>query len=77
MKPVAPQRHGIEVSAYYWISHHLTTDIEAAWTKARFGDSVEGEGVIDGTVPGVVSAGLTYYQRSNQLGSAIPYEAAT
>ena len=63
------ERHGIEVSAYYWISHHLTTDIEAAWTKARFSDSVEGEGRhIDGTVPGVVSAGLTYYQRSNQLG---------
>ena len=63
------ERHGIEVSAYYWISHHVTTDIEAAWTKARFSDSVEGEGRhIDGTVPGVVSAGLTYFQNSNQLG---------
>lgn len=63
------ERQGIEVSAYYWISHHITADIEAAWTQARFSDHVQGEGHhIDGTVPGVVSAGLTYYQHSNQLG---------
>lgn len=63
------ERQGIELSAYYWLSHHITTDIEAAWTRARFSDHVQGEGRhIDGTVPGVVSAGLTYYQQSNQYG---------
>lgn len=63
------KRYGIEVSAYYWLSHHLTADIEAAYTKARFSDTVAGEGDhIDGTVPAVVSAGATWYQQSNQQG---------
>lgn len=63
------ERYGAEFSAYYWLSHHVTTDLEAAWTHARFSDTAEGEGDhIDGTVPGVVSAGITYYEQSNQLG---------
>lgn len=63
------ERYGIEVSAYYWYSHHLVADVEGAWTVARFSDNVPGEGRhIDGTVPGVVSAGATYYQQSNQQG---------
>jgi len=63
------KRYGVELSAYYWLSHHLTADVEAAYTKARFSDTVEGEGDhIDGTVPVVVSAGATWYQRSNQQG---------
>ncbi len=70
------ERHGIEISAYYWVNHHLTTDIEAAYTKARFSDRVEGEGRhIDGTVPGVISAGATYYQNSNQLGMSYTLRA--
>ncbi len=70
------ERHGIELSAYYWISHHLTTDIEAAYTNARFSDRVEGEGRhIDGTVPGVVSAGATYYQNNDQLGMSYTLRA--
>ena len=63
------ERYGAELSAYYWFGHHLTADFEAAYTKARFSDAVNGEGdYIDGTVPGVVSAGATYYQQSNQQG---------
>ncbi|NDV90422.1 TonB-dependent receptor [Alteromonas sp. 345S023] len=63
------KRFGVELSAYYWINHHFTTDIEAAWTKARFSDSLSGEGEhIDGTVPVVVSAGGVWYQQSNQQG---------
>lgn len=63
------ERYGVEFSAYYWVNHHLTADIEAAWTNARFSDSIDGEGThIDGTVPAVLSAGATYYQQSDQLG---------
>mgnify|MGYP000312210033 CR=1 FL=1 len=63
------ERYGAEFSAYYWLNHHVTTDLEAAWTHARFSDTAEGEGDhIDGTVPGVVSAGITYYEQSNQHG---------
>lgn len=63
------KRYGIEFSAYYWVSHHFTADIEAAWTKARFSETVTGEGRhIDGTVPVVVSAGGTWYQQSDQQG---------
>lgn len=63
------KRYGVELSAYYWLSHHVTADVEAAYTKARFSDTVAGEGDhIDGTVPVVVSAGATWYQRSNQQG---------
>ena len=63
------ERYGVEFSAYYWINKYVTSDIEAAWTHARFSDSVDGEGDhIEGTVPGVISAGLTYYEQSNQQG---------
>jgi hypothetical protein len=63
------ERYGVEFSAYYWINKYVTSDIEAAWTHARFSDSVDGEGdYIQGTVPGVISAGLTYYEQSNQQG---------
>jgi hypothetical protein len=63
------KRYGVELSAYYWVNHHLTADLEGAWTKARFSDVVEGEGqFIDGTVPAVISAGATWYQSSTQQG---------
>ncbi|WP_229805063.1 TonB-dependent receptor [Alteromonas halophila] len=63
------RRYGVEVSAYYWLSQHINADIEAAWTRARFSDEVAGEGDhIPGTVPGVVSAGLSWYASSNRQG---------
>ncbi len=63
------KRYGVEMSAYYWLSHHLNADIEAAWSHARFSDTQAGEGdFIEGTVPVVVSAGTTWYQQSNQQG---------
>lgn len=63
------ERYGAEFSAYYWFSHHINADIEAAWTHARFSDNVPGEGDhIDGTVPVVVSAGASWYQNSDQSG---------
>ena len=69
-------RHGIEVSAYYWFNHHVTADIEAAWTKARFSDNLPDEGNhIDGTVPVVVSAGASWYAQSNQDGLSLTLRA--
>lgn len=63
------KRYGIELSAYYWLNHHWNMDVEAAWTHARFDDDVDGEGrYIEGTVPGVVSAGVTWYQQNDQQG---------
>nr|WP_232364548.1 TonB-dependent receptor [Salinimonas lutimaris] len=62
-------RTGVEASAYYWLGHHWNLDAEAAWTNARFDDNVEGEGdYIDGTVPVVVSAGVSWFEHSDRQG---------
>ena len=62
-------RTGVEASAYYWLGHHWNLDAEAAWTNARFDDDVKGEGdYIDGTVPVVVSAGVSWFEHSDRQG---------
>ncbi|CAA6814089.1 MAG: Outer membrane receptor proteins, mostly Fe transport [uncultured Sulfurovum sp.] len=55
----ASRRYGVELTAYYWLNKYLTADFEAAWTRARFKDDVEGEGnKVEGSLPFVLSAGI-------------------
>ncbi|CAA6815930.1 MAG: Outer membrane receptor proteins, mostly Fe transport [uncultured Sulfurovum sp.] len=62
----ASRRHGIELTAYYWLSDHFNLDFEAAWTQARYKDDVADEGNrIEGSLPMVVSAGMTWNPTSN------------
>ncbi|KMT63827.1 TonB-dependent receptor [Catenovulum maritimum] len=54
-------RSGVEFSGYYWFEHHWNIDLELAWTKARYSDTVLEEGkYIDGALPFVASAGINY-----------------
>ena len=62
----ASRRYGIEFTAYYWLSHNITLDFEAAWTKARFKDDIEGEGnKIEGSLPFVLSTGIGWKPLEN------------
>ena len=62
----ASRRYGIEFTAYYWLSDHLTLDFEAAWTQAQFKDDIEGEGnKIAGSLPFVLSAGIGWKPLDN------------
>ncbi len=55
------RRSGVEIAAYYWINDTLDLDLELAWTRSRFEEDEQGEGdYIDGSLPFVASAGLTY-----------------
>ncbi len=70
------QRYGFELSAYYWFNQHLTADVEAAWTRARFSDTAVDEGrYIEGTVPHVISAGASYYDQADGLGMSYSLRA--
>lgn len=57
----ASERYGFELAAYYWLNDMLSIDVELAWTRARFTEDIQTEGgYIDGAVPFVGSAGITY-----------------
>ncbi len=57
----ASRRYGIELAAYYWLSEAFSADLEVAATRSRFTENTPGEGSdIDGAVPLVVSAGLSW-----------------
>lgn len=62
----ASRRHGVELTAYYWLSDYLNLDFEAAWSQARFKDDVAGEGnKVEGSLPFVVSAGVSWKPTTN------------
>lgn len=57
----ASQRQGIEVAGYYWLDKNFSTDIELAWSRARFTHPESGEGrQVDGTLPFVASIGMAW-----------------
>lgn len=57
----ASERYGAEITAYYWLNDDISLDMELAWTHARFTEDEAEEGkYIDGAVPFVGSAGITY-----------------
>jgi hypothetical protein len=57
----ASARYGSEIAGYYWLNSAWSFDVELAWTRAEFTEQVASEGkYIDGSVPVVASAGISY-----------------
>lgn len=52
------QRHGVEVTAYYYLNDAWTFDMEYAWSKARLEEKVDGSDAIAGALEHVFSAGV-------------------
>lgn len=57
----ASARSGIELAGYFWFADGWSLDTELAWTRSRFTEAQSEEGkYVDGSVPFVASAGITY-----------------
>jgi len=57
----ASARSGIELAGYFWFADGWSVDTELAWTRSRFTEAQSEEGkYVDGSVPFVASAGITY-----------------
>ncbi len=68
----ASERYGAELTAYYWLNEAISIDMELAWTNARFTENEFEEGkYIDGAVPFVASAGITYRPDGDGLYSSV------
>lgn len=66
----ASERRGVELTVYYPIAPNWTADLEYAYTRARFSENAPGEGdYIEGALPEVISAGLSYSDGSAWYGS--------
>lgn len=62
----ASRRRGVEFAAYYWIDESFSTDIELAWSHARFREDAIDEGNrIEGALPFVASVGLNWIPSEN------------
>lgn len=66
----ASRRYGAEFSGYYWIGEALGADLELAFSHARFkeDDAEEGD-YIEGSLPFVAAAGLTYAPAQGVFGA--------
>ncbi|MET0357704.1 MAG: TonB-dependent receptor, partial [Cellvibrio sp.] len=70
----ASERYGNEIAAYYWVDNRWSLDLELAWTRAKFTENVITEGkYVEGSVPFVASAGITYGSPTNGLHSTLRY----
>ncbi|KFZ38765.1 TonB-dependent receptor [Shewanella mangrovi] len=68
----ASERYGTELTAYYWLNEVLSLDAELAYTRARFTEQQTAEGkYVDGTVPWVGSAGITYQPAEQGIYAAL------
>ncbi|MEM9101339.1 MAG: TonB-dependent receptor [Pseudomonadota bacterium] len=57
----ASRRQGIELAGYFWMGESFSTDVELAWSHARFRETQEGEGDhIEGALPFVSSVGINW-----------------
>ncbi|TFH70848.1 TonB-dependent receptor [Gammaproteobacteria bacterium LSUCC0112] len=63
---VGSTRHGVELTAYYYLDATWTFDLEYAWSKARFDDELDGSRDIPGALEHVFSAGVNA-QLSDEL----------
>lgn len=55
---VGSKRHGLELTAYYYLNSTWTFDLEYAWSKARFEEALDGSRDIPGALEHVLSAGV-------------------
>ncbi|MEM7015909.1 MAG: TonB-dependent receptor, partial [Pseudomonadota bacterium] len=64
------RRRGVELTTYYYVNDHWTVDLEAAWSRARFDEATFDEGDrIEGSLPLVLSTGLTFNDTNGWFGS--------
>lgn len=69
----ASRRQGVELAGYYWWGETFSSDIELAWSHARFKEPEANEGNhIEGALPFVASIGLNWMPLENwRLGMRI------
>lgn len=70
----ASERSGIEIASYFWFADGWSFDSELAWTRSRFTENqmVEGK-YVDGSLPFVASAGISYAPAQTGFHSALRY----
>ena len=54
----ASERHGLELTTYYYFNETLSVDLEYAYTEAKFAGNPEGGELITGAPKHVVPAGV-------------------
>ncbi len=64
------RRDGVELGVYWFGSEHFGADFEASYTDSRFRDAVPAGDEIPGSIPLVLSAGVTGRSDSGWLASA-------
>ncbi|MGI9286486.1 MAG: TonB-dependent receptor [Pseudomonadales bacterium] len=70
----ASKRYGLEVAAYYWLNDVWSFDLELAWSRSKFTEEAPGEGEdIEGSVPFVASAGVSYAPATDGWHGALRY----
>lgn len=70
----ASERSGIEVASYFWFAQGWSIDTELAWTRSRFTDNEVEEGkYVDGSLPFVASAGISYAPAATGFHGALRY----
>lgn len=70
----ASERSGIELASYFWFAEGWSIDSELAWTRSRFTQNqlIEGK-YVDGSLPFVASAGISYAPAQNGFHGALRY----
>ncbi len=70
----ASERSGIEVASYFWFAQGWSIDTELAWTRSRFiGNELEEGKYVDGSLPFVASAGISYAPAATGFHGALRY----
>lgn len=70
----ASERSGIEIASYFWFAEGWSIDSELAWTRSRFSENQAVEGkYVDGSLPFVASAGISYAPAQTGFHSALRY----
>lgn len=70
----ASDRSGVEVASYFWFAQGWSIDTELAWTRSRFAGNEKEEGkYVDGSLPFVASAGISYAPAATGFHGALRY----
>lgn len=70
----ASERSGVEVASYFWFAQGWSVDTELAWTRSRFtGNEIEEGKYVDGSLPFVASAGISYAPAATGFHGALRY----
>lgn len=70
----ASKRYGLEIAGYYWLNEVWSFDLEVAWSRSRYTEDAPDEGDdIEGSVPFVASAGISYAPQNEGWHGALRY----